>query len=136
LVEQPRFPGCLILDMIEESAYGHKILALHARSPRYEQIHGLEDVPPHVLTEVQHFFEIYKELEGKTAKMKGWQNVAEARAAIQTRRDRYLDAVGDAESAWGSTSRNAAFATLAPDGLAGATCVTRMPVKPSRGIVY
>jgi len=106
LVEQPSFPGCLIqvrpvgmLDMIEDSTYDHKILAVPARSPRYEQIRGLEDVPPHVLTEVQHFFEIYKELEGKTAKMKGWQGVADARAAIQASRDRYLDAVGDAESA-------------------------------------
>ena len=106
LVEQPSFPGCLIrvrpvgmLDIIEDSTYDHKILAVPARSPRYEQIRGIEDVAPHVLTEVQHFFEIYKELEGKTVTMKGWQSVADARAAIQASRDRYLDAVGGAESA-------------------------------------
>jgi inorganic pyrophosphatase len=75
LVEQPSFPGCLIrvrpmgmLDMLEESKYDHKVLAVPERSPRYEQIQSLQDVPPHVLTEVQHFFEIYKELEGKPSK--------------------------------------------------------------------
>jgi len=98
LVEQPSFPGCLIrvrpvgmLDMVEESTYDHKILAVTELSPRYEQIQSLEDVPPHVLTEVQHFFEIYKELEGKTVEMKGWQNLAEARKAILESRKCYLD---------------------------------------------
>jgi inorganic pyrophosphatase len=98
LVEQPSFPGCLIrvrpvgmLDMVEEATYDHKILAVPERSPRYERVQGLEDVPPHVLTEVQHFFEIYKELEGKTVEMKGWRNLAEARTAIQESRSRYLD---------------------------------------------
>ncbi len=98
LVEQPSFPGCMIrvrpvgmLDMLEESKYDHKILAVPESSPRYKQVQDLEDVPPHVLTEVQHFFEIYKELEGKTVEMKGWQNVAGARTAIQESRKRYLE---------------------------------------------
>ncbi len=98
LVEQPSFPGCLIrvrpvgmLDMLEEARYDHKILAVPERSPRFEQIRCLEDVSPHVLTEAQHFFEIYKELEGKPVEMKGWQNVDHARAAIAKSRERYLD---------------------------------------------
>jgi len=80
-----------MLDMLEESKYDHKILAVPESSPRYEQVQDLENVPPHVLTEVQHFFEIYKELEGKTVEMKGWQNVADARTAIQESRKRYLE---------------------------------------------
>ena len=106
LVEQPSFPGCLIrvrpvgmLDMVEESTYDHKVLAVPERSPRFEQVQNLDDVPAHVLTEIQHFFEIYKELEGKTVEMKGWQNLAEARTAIQKSRSRYLDLHGVAGSA-------------------------------------
>ena len=98
LVEQASFPGCMIwvrpvgmLDMLEDGRYDHKILAVPECSPRFEQIRGLEDVSPHVLTEVQHFFEIYKELEGKPVEMKGWQNVDHARAAIAESRERYLD---------------------------------------------
>jgi inorganic pyrophosphatase len=104
LVEQPSFSGCLIrirpvgmLDMLEESKYDHKILAVPDGSPRYEQIQDLEDVPPHVLMEVRHFFDIYKELEGKPNEMKGWQNAEEARAAIQESRRRYLDLYEAAE---------------------------------------
>jgi inorganic pyrophosphatase len=98
LVEQPSFPGCMIrvrpvgmLDMLEESKCDHKILAVPERSPRFEQIRGLADVPSHILTEVQHFFEIYKELEGLSAEMKGWQNLDQARAAIAESRRRYQD---------------------------------------------
>ncbi len=98
LVEQPSFPGCLIrvrpvgmLDMVEESQYDHKILAVPERSPRYDQIRNLNDVPPHVLTEIQHFFEIYKELEGKADQIKGWQDADDARSAIAESRKRYLE---------------------------------------------
>ncbi len=106
LVENPSFPGCLIrvrpigmLDMLEESQFDHKILAVPEQSPRYEQMQNLDDVPPHVLTEVQHFFEIYKELEGKTVEMKGWQNFEDARAVIAQSRRRYLELAGAAPSA-------------------------------------
>ncbi len=101
LVEQPSFPGCMIqvrpvgmLDMIEGSSYDHKILAVPARSPRYEQIRDLADVAPHVLNEVQHFFEIYKELEGKAVVGKGWQDQSAARAVILDSRNRYLASIG------------------------------------------
>ena len=98
LVEEPSFPGCLVLvrpvgmlDMLEESQYDHKILAVPEGSPRYQQILDLRDIRPHVLTEVQHFFEIYKELEGKQVEMKGWQDADAAKAAVAESRKRYLE---------------------------------------------
>jgi inorganic pyrophosphatase len=33
------------------------------RDPRYEQIHTLDQIFPHVRREIEHFFNIYKELE-------------------------------------------------------------------------
>lgn len=98
LVEEPSFPGCLIrvrpvgmLDMLEESKYDHKILAVPEREPSYEQTRNLEDIPPHVLIEIRHFFEIYKELEGKSVEVKGWQDADAARTALVDSRTRYLD---------------------------------------------
>lgn len=41
--------------------------------------------------EVQHFFEIYKELEGNAVELKGWKDVDEAQAAIRQSRERYLN---------------------------------------------
>jgi inorganic pyrophosphatase len=105
LAEQPSFPGCLILvrpigmlDMLEGAKYDHKILAVPELSPRYEQIERLEDVRPHILTEVQHFFEIYKELEGVTAEMKGWQGGKASHQAIAESRQRYLSSHAGAGS--------------------------------------
>jgi inorganic pyrophosphatase len=45
---------------------------------------------PHVRREIEHFFEIYKELEGKKTQMKGWKGPKEARHAVVESRDRYL----------------------------------------------
>ena len=35
------------------------------RDPRYEQVHSLNQIYPHLRREIEHFFNIYKELEGR-----------------------------------------------------------------------
>ena len=34
-------------------------------NPRYDQVHNLDQLFPHTRREIEHFFTIYKELEGK-----------------------------------------------------------------------
>lgn len=46
--------------MIEANQVDHKILAVAAKDPRFDQIHEIGQVFPHVLREMEHFFEIYK----------------------------------------------------------------------------
>jgi inorganic pyrophosphatase len=46
----------------------------------------------HNLREIEHFFAIYKELEGKRTEMKGWKGTREAREVIRRSRERYLEA--------------------------------------------
>ncbi len=48
------------------------------------------DIPPHVQREIQHFFTIYKELEGKKTEIRGWGGLKEARRIIGESRQRYL----------------------------------------------
>jgi inorganic pyrophosphatase len=45
-----------------------------------------------MLREIEHFFTIYKELEGKRTEMRGWKGPREAREAIRASRERYLAA--------------------------------------------
>jgi inorganic pyrophosphatase len=97
LVQEPSFPGCIswirpvgMLDLVEESEIDHKVLAVGSRHPVYGSIQHLGDVSPHVLTEVQHFFEIYKELEGSGARAKGWRDRTEAQDTIREARERWL----------------------------------------------
>jgi inorganic pyrophosphatase len=97
MVEEPSFSGCLIavrpvgyLDMIDGDEPDQKILAVPDRNPRFDQIHSIDEVFPHVLRETEHFFSIYKELEGKHTRMKGWLGPNEAREVIRRSRERYL----------------------------------------------
>jgi len=96
LVEAASFPGVMIsvrpvgmLEMIDQNEPDQKILAVPNRDPRFDQIHTIDQVFPHKLREIEHFFSIYKELEGKRTEMRGWKGPKEARDAIRTSRERY-----------------------------------------------
>ena len=97
LTENPSYPGVLIevrpigvLDMLDNEAGDQKILAIPIGNPRYEQVHTIDQIFPHVRREIEHFFTIYKELEGKKTITQGWQGPVEARAVIRSSRERYL----------------------------------------------
>lgn len=97
LVGEPSFTGCMIsvrpvglLDMVDAEEPDQKILAVPNRNPRFDQIHTIDQVFPHILREIEHFFTIYKELEGKRTVMNGWRGPREAREAIRRSRERYL----------------------------------------------
>lgn len=99
LVQQPSFPGVMIevrpvgvLNMQDGDEKDQKILSVPTRNPRYDQIHTMDQIFSHVRREIEHFFSIYKELEGKVTTMEGWGGPREARKAITESRQRYLDA--------------------------------------------
>ena len=98
LVQQPSYPGVLIevrpvavLNMVDSNEKDQKVLAVPTKNPRYDQIHTLDQIFPHVRREIEHFFSIYKELEGKVTTMDGWGGPREARKAITDCRRRYLE---------------------------------------------
>ena len=99
MVEEASFAGCLIavrpvgmLDMLDGNEPDQKILAVPNRNPRFDQVHTIDQVFPHSLREIEHFFAIYKELEGKRTQMRGWKGPREARETIGRSRERYLEA--------------------------------------------
>ncbi|SRR5579885_603035 len=97
MADEPTQQGCLIevrplgiLEMVDSEQVDRKILAVPMRNPRYDQIAEIEGIAPHVRREIEHFFEIYKELEGKTVKLQGWRGIDQAYDAIRASRGRYL----------------------------------------------
>jgi len=89
LVEAPSFPGCLIevrpigvLRMIDQGKKDEKILAVSESDPLYHDVKDCDQVFPHQLREIEHFFAIYKSLEGKKTEIAGWDCVAAARQII------------------------------------------------------
>ncbi|MCD6463060.1 MAG: inorganic diphosphatase [Thermotogae bacterium] len=96
LVWEPTFPGCLIdvkpvglFKMWDEKGRDEKILCVPLKDPLWNYIEDLNDVPPHLLKEIEHFFSIYKELEEKVTEVEGWGSKAEAIEIIKKARERY-----------------------------------------------
>jgi inorganic pyrophosphatase len=95
LISQPTFPGCELsarlvglMVMADEHGADNKLLAVAEHDPRYDQVQELEDVPPHVLKEIAHFFATYKELQGLPATVGQWQGRKAAEAALEACRRR------------------------------------------------
>jgi inorganic pyrophosphatase len=95
-INEPTFPGCQIdarpvgvLKMLDKGEPDDKVLAVPMHDPIHDEVHDLGDLPSHFLREVEHFFKIYKDLEGKRVEIIGWFNAEEARRIIGESIDRY-----------------------------------------------
>ncbi len=93
---EPTFPGCLIeakvlgvFKMSDEKGNDEKVITVPVKDPLWNHVNSLEDLPPHYMKELQHFFEVYKDLEGKKVHVRGWGNAAEAEQLIEECRERY-----------------------------------------------
>ena len=98
LVKEETFPGCMIdvrplgvLRMLDRGEPDDKILATALRDPYHEEFFDIADIPQHLLKEIEHFFLIYKDLEGKRTQMEGWRKSDVAMAAISAAMQRYTE---------------------------------------------
>ena len=98
LVIEPTFPGCLVsarpiglLEMTDGDKEDDKILAVPVGEPAFEEIHTYTQIFPHLLRKVSHFFETYKQLEGKHTKVGEWRDAAYARRVVSESYNRFLD---------------------------------------------
>jgi len=85
VISEPTLPGCVVrarpigvLDMTDDKGHDYKILAVAHDDPRWDETHTLEDLSPHRLREIENFFAIYKELEGRPTDISGWLRGEEA----------------------------------------------------------
>lgn len=89
LMDRPTYPGIVMsvrplgyLEMTDEKGRDQKVLAVPEGNPRFAAYRSLADVPQHRLREIEHFFRIYKELEGKTTIVEGWRPLEDAHRII------------------------------------------------------
>jgi inorganic pyrophosphatase len=90
LIDEPTFPGCHVwarpiggLEMRDEKGYDFKVLCVAVGDPHQAHVEQLEQVRPHRLIEIEHFFETYKLLEDKTTEVLGWRAADHARAILE-----------------------------------------------------
>ncbi len=58
-----------VLRMIDEGEKDDKIIAVYDKDPRYGEFNDISDISAHTLKELKHFFERYKELQGKNVRV-------------------------------------------------------------------
>ena len=99
LVWEPTFPGCMIeaapvgvFQMADEKGPDEKILCVPIHDPHWNGIDALDEVPAHLLREIEHFFTIYKDLEEKEVVVEGWESREKAERVIRDARARHLEA--------------------------------------------
>ena len=85
MVNEATFSGCLIearvvglFLMQDKGQNDYKVLGVPHTDPLFAECQGLDDVPPHFLREVEHFFLTYKQLEGIRTETDGWASAQEA----------------------------------------------------------
>lgn len=98
MVNEPTFPGCIIearpiglFKMLDQGMADDKVLAVPVNDPIFNDYQDIKDIPKHFLREVAHFFEVYKDLEGKRTKPVGWESAEAAKLEIRRGMKLYLD---------------------------------------------
>ena len=130
ILQEPTFPGCLIrcraigmFRMTDEAGGDDKVLCVPATDPRLEHLRDISHVSYYDRIEIQHFFEVYKDLEpGKSVEGAEWVGRASAEEEVNNSFQRFKDDHGDdAETA--HPAPQGSPAPLTPPTAPGTTAV-------------
>ena len=91
MADQSTFPGCLvearIIGLLTIRSSGdrpeQKLLGVPVREPRFAEYGDVSDVPEHLLREIEHFFDVFKELEGNEIEVLGWEGAQQAQELLE-----------------------------------------------------
>jgi inorganic pyrophosphatase len=96
LVTEPTFPGCVmevkpigVFHMADEKGPDEKIICVPVSDPIWNRHNDLNEVNQHLVKEIEHFFQVYKDLENKKVDVGGWGDASEAREIIDQCVDRF-----------------------------------------------
>ena len=96
LVTEPTFPGCVIevkpigvFHMADEKGPDEKVICVPVSDPIANNVNDLHQLNPHLIKEIEHFFQVYKDLEEKKVDVGGWGDVNEAKDIVAKCVDRF-----------------------------------------------
>ena len=99
IIDEPTFTGCHVwarpvggLEMRDEQGPDFKVLCVAAGDPNQAHVERLDQIRPHRLVEIEHFFQTYKLLEDKTVEVIGWHPAKRALRELEADRERALAA--------------------------------------------
>ncbi len=96
LASDPTFPGCRIrvepiglFHMEDENGPDDKLVCVPRNDPTWSSATGIDDVPAAFRAELEHFFQVYKDLEDKPTSTSGFSGRDEARRLLAEARRRF-----------------------------------------------
>jgi inorganic pyrophosphatase len=96
LINEPTFPGCVmevkpigVFHMADDKGPDDKIICVPVSDPIWSSLENLSDINPHLLKEIEHFFQVYKDLENKVVDVEGWGDVDVAFSIIKECTERF-----------------------------------------------
>lgn len=100
---EPLEVGCIVkvrpiavLVLEDEEGEDPKVLSVPISDPRFDGYASLSDVHPHLLREIQEFFETYKRLEPKKwVRFKAWKDSEEGRKLVEYSLNLYRQTFAD-----------------------------------------
>ncbi|RLF75244.1 inorganic pyrophosphatase [Thermococci archaeon] len=104
IMREPVYPGVLIearpvglFKMVDSGDRDYKVLAVPVEDPYFNDVKDIGDVPKAFLDEIAHFFQRYKELQGKEVIVEGWDNAEVAKKEILRAVELYREKFGKKE---------------------------------------
>ncbi|GAB1308513.1 inorganic diphosphatase [Urechidicola sp. KH5] len=98
LMHEPTFPMCVmevrpigVFHMTDEKGPDEKLVCVPVSDPIWSKKNDISELNPHRLKEIEHFFQVYKDLEEKKVDVGGWGDVQEALDILEKCIKRYED---------------------------------------------
>lgn len=89
IIVEVRPIGVMIME--DGGQLDQKIIAVPLKDKVYSSYNRIEDMPEHVMIEMEHFFNIYKAFEEKQVSIKGFEGIESAKNIIQISIDTYKE---------------------------------------------
>ncbi|MGM9858981.1 MAG: inorganic diphosphatase [Bacilli bacterium] len=80
-----------VIHMIDNGAVDDKIIAICQHDPIYNSYKDISELPVHIFDEIEHFFNVYKTLEGKNTQVMSCLGKNEAVKIIKKAIDSYQE---------------------------------------------
>lgn len=98
-----------VIKMIDSDEVDEKIIAIPLGDPSLNFYRNINDLPRHLIKEMSHFFEVYKNLEGKTTYVLSREGPESAKRIIKESMERYKNNKKDimnGKSIWSKKTSN------------------------------
>lgn len=80
-----------VIVMQDNGKMDEKIVAIPMKDPNYNAYHNINELPRHVFSEMEHFFTVYKNLEGKNTVVDEAKDREAALEVIEKCLDNYVE---------------------------------------------